>query len=273
MIKITQLKLPIGHKTEDLDKKVCKLLQIPPNKLYGIEILKRSLDARKTPLMYNYQLGVFADEEEKIVKKIKNTDVSLGSLVKYRVPMMGDEALMYPPVVIGAGPAGLFCAYMLAKAGYRPILLERGEAVEERQKKVDHFWETGELDPQSNVQFGEGGAGTFSDGKLNTLVKDNHGRSRFVLNTFVQFGACDDILYESKPHIGTDILIDVVRNMRNEIKNLGGDVRFDSQVTDFRIENGKITALEVNHDQWISTNAVVLAIGHSARDTFEMLLK
>lgn len=272
MIKITQLKLPIEHKMEDLDKKVCKLLQIPPNKLYGIEILKRSLDARKTPLMYNYQLGVFADEEEKIVKKLRNKDVSLGSLVKYRFPKMGEEILKHPPVIIGAGPAGLFCAYMLAKAGYRPILLERGEAVEERQKKVDHFWATGELDIKSNVQFGEGGAGTFSDGKLNTLVKDNHGRSRFVLSTFVEFGACDDILYESKPHIGTDILIDVVRNMRNEIIKLGGDVRFNTQVTDLRIENGEVSALEVNHDQWISTNTAVLAIGHSARDTFEMLL-
>ncbi len=273
MIKITQLKLPIEHKKEDLEKKVCKLLQIPPNKLYGIEILKRSLDARKTPLMYNYQLGVFAEGEEKIVKKIKNKDISLGSLVKYRFPKLGDENLNCPPVVIGAGPAGLFCAYMLAKAGFQPILLERGEAVEERQKKVDHFWNTGELDPQSNVQFGEGGAGTFSDGKLNTLVKDQHGRSRFVLKTFVEYGAKEDILYESKPHIGTDILVGVVRNMRNEIINLGGEIRFNSQVTDMRVEDGKISALQVNDHQWIDTQTAVLAIGHSARDTFQMLLK
>ena len=273
MIKITQLKLPIEHKKEDLEKKVCKLLQIPPSKLYGIEILKRSLDARKSPLMYNYQLGVFADGEEKIVKKIKNKDVSLGNLLKYRFQNMGEDALNESPVIIGAGPAGLFCAYMLAKAGFRPILLERGEAVEERQKKVDHFWATGELDTQSNVQFGEGGAGTFSDGKLNTLVKDNHGRSRFVLKTFVEFGAKDDILYESKPHIGTDILIDVVRNMRNEIIKLGGEIRFNTQVTDFEIENNEIVAVQVNYEQWIETKTVVLAIGHSARDTFETLLE
>ncbi len=273
MIKITQLKLPIEHKKEELEKKVCKLLQIPPTKLYGIEILKRSLDARKTPLMYNYQLGVFADGEEKIVKKVKNKDVILGKQQKYHFPKLGDETMTNPPVIIGAGPAGLFCAYMLAKAGFAPILLERGEAVEDRQKKVDHFWETGKLDIRSNVQFGEGGAGTFSDGKLNTLVKDPSGRGRFVLNTFVEFGAEDDILYESKPHIGTDILIDVVRNMRNEIIRLGGDVRFSSQVTDLRTENGKISAVEVNREQWIETDAVVLAIGHSARDTFEMLLE
>ena len=273
MIKINQLKLPIEHKSEDLNKKVCKLLQITPDKLYGIEIIKRSLDARKTPLMYNYQLGIFAENEEKIVKKIKNKDVTLGNLVKYRFPNMGNEELIHQPVIIGAGPAGLFCAYMLAKAGFRPILLERGEAVEERQKKVDHFWKTGELDTQSNVQFGEGGAGTFSDGKLNTLVKDNHGRSRFVLKTFVEFGAKEDILYESKPHIGTDILIDVVRNMRNEIINLGGEICFNSQVTDLRMEEGKISALQVNGQEWIETSAAVLAIGHSARDTFQLLLE
>ena len=273
MIKINQLKLPIEHKSEDLNKKVCKLLQITPDKLYGIEIIKRSLDARKTPLMYNYQLGIFAENEEKIVKKIKNKDVTLGNLVKYRFPNMGNEQLIHQPVIIGAGPAGLFCAYMLAKAGFRPILLERGEAVEERQKKVDHFWKTGELDTQSNVQFGEGGAGTFSDGKLNTLVKDNHGRSRFVLKTFVEFGAKEDILYESKPHIGTDILIDVVRNMRNEIINLGGEICFNSQVTDLRMEEGKISALQVNGQEWIETSAAVLAIGHSARDTFQLLLE
>lgn len=272
MIKINQLKLPIDHNQEDLEKKVCKLLQIPATKLYGIEILKRSLDARKAPLMYNYQVGVFADGEEKITKKIKNKDVSLGSLVKYCFPKTGEELLLHSPVIIGAGPAGLFCAYMLAKAGFRPILLERGETVEERQKKVDRFWATGELDPQSNVQFGEGGAGTFSDGKLNTLVKDNHGRSRFVLKTFVEFGAKDDILYESKPHIGTDILVNVVRNMRNEIMELGGDIRFNSQVTDLRIENENISAIQVNHEQWMETETIVLAIGHSARDTFRMLL-
>ena len=273
MIKINQLKLPITHKKEDLEKKVCKLLQIPPNKLYGIEILKRSLDARKIPLMYNYQLGVFADGEEKIVKKVKSKDISLGNLVKYRFPNMGEGPLGKRPVIIGAGPAGLFCAYMLANAGFSPILLERGEAVEERQKKVDHFWETGELDTQSNVQFGEGGAGTFSDGKLNTLVKDNHGRSRYVLKTFVEYGAKEDILYESKPHIGTDILIDVVRNMRNEIIRMGGDIRFNTQVTDFQIENGSLCALQINGEEWLETDTAVLAIGHSARDTFQTLLE
>lgn len=273
MIKITQLKLPLEHTSEELEKKVCRLLKLQPSKLQSIEILKRSLDARKKPLMYSYQLGVFADGEEKIVKKAQNRDVMLENPYLYKFPEAGEEALRNPPVIIGAGPAGLFCTYLLARAGFRPILLERGEAVEERRKKVDRFWETGELDPQSNVQFGEGGAGTFSDGKLNTLVKDSHGRSRFVLKTFVSFGAEEDILYESKPHIGTDILVDVVRNMRNEIKRLGGEIHFQSQVTDFSIEEGRLKSLEINHEQWIPADAAVLAIGHSARDTFELLLK
>lgn len=271
MIKITQLKLKIEHKEEDLKKKVCKMLQISPSKIYEIEILKRSLDARKKPLMYNYQLAVFAENEEKIVKRLKNKDIVVGTLPKYRFPKSGMEELKLAPVIIGAGPAGLFCTYMLAKAGFQPILLERGEAVEERQKKVDHFWETGELDTNSNVQFGEGGAGTFSDGKLNTLVKDSHGRGRFVLKTFVEFGAENDILYESKPHIGTDILINVVRNMRNEIRSLGGQIHFNSQVTDLQTTDGKITAIQVNGERWIRTETAVFAIGHSARDTFQML--
>lgn len=273
MIKITQLKLPIGHNDWELEKKVCKLLQISPEKLIKVEILKRSLDARKTPLMYNYQLGVFAEQEEKIVKKLKNKDVILSELKEYQFPESGEEKLSHPPVIVGAGPAGLFCAYELAKAGYRPILLERGEPVEERQKKVEHFWKTGELDPKSNVQFGEGGAGTFSDGKLNTLVKDPHGRSRYVLKTFVGFGAGKDILYESKPHIGTDVLVNVVQNMRNEIRNLGGKIHFCSQLTDLRGENGILQAIEINHQKWLDTQTLVLAIGHSARDTFSMLTK
>ena len=146
--------------------------------------------------------------------------------------MKATSRLTARPVVIGSGPAGLFCAYLLALKGYHPLLVERGAPVRERKKDVDRFWETGVLDTSSNVQFGEGGAGTFSDGKLNTLVKDPAGRNRFVLETFVRFGAPEEILWEQKPHIGTDILINVVENMREEIIRMGGEVRFYSQVTD-----------------------------------------
>lgn len=273
MIKITQLKLPVGHSSEELEKKIGKLLQISPEKLYSVEIIKRSLDARKVPAHYSYQVYVSTENEEKIVKKLRKKEVTLENPVSYKFPEIGNSPLANPPVVIGAGPAGLFCAYQLAKAGFAPILLERGDPVEERQKKVDHFWRTGELDVHSNVQFGEGGAGTFSDGKLNTLVKDPCGRSRYVLKTFVKFGAEADILYESKPHIGTDILTDVVINMRREIERLGGTVRFQSQVTDLCVEQGRLRAVEINGNQWMKADAAVLAIGHSARDTFEMLLK
>lgn len=271
MIKIKQLRLPAGHPKEELSRKVQKLLRISEADIKKIELLKRSLDARKMPVMYSYQLGVYAKDEEKIIKKLKNKEIVLENPVVYGFPKSGDQPLNFSPVVIGAGPAGLFCAYELAKSGYRPLLLERGDAVEERQRKVDSFWQTGRLDPSSNVQFGEGGAGTFSDGKLNTLVKDHAGRSRHVLETFVRFGASEDILYESKPHIGTDVLTGVVRRLREEIICLGGQVRFNSQVTALVLENEKLAALEVNGSETIRCEAAVLAIGHSARDTFEML--
>ena len=196
-------------------------------------IVRRSIDARND-ILYRYKVEVYKPDEvmtEYVLEEYKNV------------------ADAEPVIIIGAGPAGMFAALLLAQHGYRPIVLERGQDVDRRVQAVEGFWHQGLLDPQTNVQFGEGGAGTFSDGKLNTLVKDNHGRSRFVLKTFVEFGAKEDILYESKPHIGTDILIDVVRNMRNEIISLGGDIRFNTQVTDIRVENEQITAVQVRARQ------------------------
>ena len=169
------------------------------------------------------------------------------------------------------GPAGLFCGLALARKGYRPILLERGEDVDTRTERVAKFWKTGELNPSSNVQFGEGGAGTFSDGKLNTLVKDTFGRNREVLRILTEFGADPSICYANKPHIGTDVLSHIVKSIRKEIESLGGQVRFLSQVTDFEITEGKLTAVTVNNTERIPVQAAVAAIGHSARDTFETL--
>lgn len=179
--------------------------------------------------------------------------------------------LSHRPVIIGAGPAGLFCAYFLAMHGYQPVLLERGKDVDAREQDVEHFWATGELNPESNVQFGEGGAGTFSDGKLNTLVKDKDGKGRKVLEVFVECGAQEAILYENKPHIGTDVLKKVVRTMREKIISMGGEVRFQSQVTDICTENGRLKGVEINHGEILPCEAAVLAIGHSARNTFQML--
>ena len=268
MLRISQLKLPVTHTQEQLEKKLLKMLRISRKDLGQYYIRKRSLDARKKPeLYYVYSIDVEVKNEERVLKSMKGKVQKVSSR-PYSVPEHGTERLSDRPVIIGSGPAGLFCAYLLAREGYRPLIIERGAPVRERRKDVEKFWETGVLDPSSNVQFGEGGAGTFSDGKLNTLVKDPAGRNRFVLETFVKFGAPEDILWEQKPHIGTDILIDVVETMRREIEKMGGEFRFHSQVTDL-IPEEKV--LIINDEEKIRAGAAVLAIGHSARDTFYML--
>ncbi|MDE7429732.1 MAG: FAD-dependent oxidoreductase, partial [Lachnospiraceae bacterium] len=188
----------------------------------------------------------------------------------YSFPVSGDRELSHRPIIVGTGPEGLFCGYMLAKAGYQPLLLERGQDVKTRLMDVERFWQDGILNPASNVQFGEGGAGTFSDGKLTTSVKDPCGRQREVLRIFVEAGAPEEILYHAKPHIGTDILCRVVENLRNKITAWGGEVRFASQVTSLLCENDKILGVEAAGER-IDTDVVVLAVGHSARDTFQML--
>lgn len=189
----------------------------------------------------------------------------------YVFPKPGTLPLSHRPVVVGSGPSGIFCAWYLARAGYRPLVLERGEEAEKRRETVDRFWKNGILDPESNVQFGEGGAGTFSDGKLNTLVKDSFGRNREVLKRFVEAGADPEILYQHKPHLGTDVLVDIVQTMRHQIEEMGGSFRFRAKATDLKIENGHLTGVEINHKEILPAEICVLAIGHSARDTFFIL--
>ena len=285
MIRISQLKLPVTHKKSDLEKKIYTTLKISSSDLLDWHIEKKSLDARKKPdLFYVYTIAANVANEKRIIKKNRNKNITIKEENDtYHCTPTGTQALTYRPVVIGSGPAGLFCGYALARMGYRPILLERGASMEERQKDVQDFWETGKLNPESNVQFGEGGAGTFSDGKLNTLVHDTHNRGKEVLRLFVKYGAPESILYDAKPHIGTDILAKVVKNIREAIISMGGEVRFHTKVTGIRtkrnIDFSDEPALAMLHledtrtkiGEDLLTDVAVLAIGHSARDTFGLL--
>ena len=274
MLRINQVKIKIGHTQEQLHRKTAELLHIAVQELLEIKIIRQSIDARRKPeIFYSYSLDVKVKNEAKILHRFKGREnlVSVSKPVTYSFPVPGPKRSLFPVVIVGMGPAGLFCGYFLALHGYRPVLLERGKCVEERRRDVEAFWEKGYLDPTSNVQFGEGGAGTFSDGKLNTLVRDRQGRNGAVLETLVRFGAKKSICYEAKPHLGTDVLKDVVRNMRNEIVRLGGEVRFKSLVTDIEIRDSKVTGVVINGEERIPCGQLVLACGHSARDTFSML--
>lgn len=289
MIQITQMKLPPDHTRQDMKQKIARLLKVAETEITEFEVIRRSVDARKKPeLFFVYTVWVTVKRERTVIRKAGNRNITQITPVYYQLPasklsnvppasLTGSSKAGQcggrRPVVVGSGPAGLFCGLSLARQGLCPLILERGRAVEERVRDVEAFWQGGPLDPESNVQFGEGGAGTFSDGKLNTLVKDPEGRGRAVLQIFVAAGADPDILYMQKPHIGTDVLRDVVRQIRNEILSLGGEIRFRACVTDLLTENGRLTGLKINGQEYLETRTAVLAIGHSARDTFEMLYR
>lgn len=273
MIRITQLKLPVGHKPEQLQRKIAKMLKCKEDSL-TYEIIRQSLDARhKEDKKFVYTVDVKVAGENKILHKVHNNNIMLINKKEYQFPTPGSERLNHAPVVVGSGPAGLFCAWYLARAGYRPLVLERGQEAQKRKETVDRFWKDGVLDPDSNVQFGEGGAGTFSDGKLNTLVKDPNGRNHEVLKRFVEAGAPKEIIYQQKPHLGTDVLIGIVETMRHQIEEMGGSFRFGAKVTDLCIEQGRLGAVEINNEEKIPAEVCVLALGHSARDTVFMLHK
>lgn len=272
MIQINQLKLPVTHTEEELKQKISKTLRLKKQQKFTYEILRQSLDARKkNEKKFVYSILVSVKDEQQILNKVVNKNVMSTNWQRYQFPGCGEKPLRHRPVIIGSGPAGLFCGYMLAVHGYRPLILERGEDVHSRQKKVEAFWDSGILDENCNVQFGEGGAGTFSDGKLNTLVKDPAGRNREVLRIFVECGAPKEILYQQKPHLGTDLLITIVENLRRKIQECGGEVRFSSQMTDIRFENNQMLSIEINNNETLPAELLVLALGHSARDTFSML--
>lgn len=269
MIRITQIKISIDEPVSKVKSLVLKKLRLQESDLLDYRIYKESIDARhRGEIDFIYTVDIKLKDEARILsKKIKN--VSLAPELDYVNPVIGSKKMLHRPVVIGFGPAGMFAALLLAQNGYRPIVLERGQAVDERVKSIDKFWLEGKLNPKSNVQFGEGGAGTFSDGKLTSRVRDLRGRK--VLEEFVQAGAPEDILYKAHPHVGTDLLRDIVKNIRKQIIELGGEVHFDAQVEEFLIEDEQLQAVKLADGNIIKTNQAILAIGHSARDTFSEL--
>ena len=281
MLRINQIKITLKdildltreQEIALLSKKASKILK--GSKIQALTIIKKSIDARdKQNLLYIYSVDVICEDEKNILKKVHNKDIMLTNSKKYQFPFHCTNSKSLSPVIIGAGPAGYFCGLYLARAGFKPIIIERGKTVEERMLDVEAFW-SGEkpINPSSNVSFGEGGAGTFSDGKLNTGIKDKNNRIEAVLSDFVSFGASEDITYLNKPHIGTDVLCTVMSNMRNEIIRLGGEIQFQTTFVDYKRTSDSIKiCLESNNERYTyDTNALILAVGHSARDTFHML--
>lgn len=268
MIRLTNLKLSIEQeKNEALPKLIAKSLKISVEKIIDYSIFKESIDARKQDMIYfTYTVDVQLDEKQE--KYLIEKEFAQTPELNYKYPQKGEVPLQKPPVIVGSGPAGLFCTLILAQLGYNPILIERGEDVDKRTESVKAFWEEGKLNPESNVQFGEGGAGTFSDGKLTTLIKDK--RCRKILEEMVAAGAPKEILYSYKPHVGTDILKGVIKKLREHIIQRGGQVLFGTKLEDLIIEDGIITAIHTNKGI-VETDVLVLALGHSARDTFQML--
>ena len=264
MIRVRQVKIKLGEE-DNLENEVAKKLHVKTSEILNVTIVKKSLDARrKDDIHYVYEVDVEVLSPSKILNKNHSKDIFLAPTEEYKLPPMGKEKLSSRPIIVGSGPCGLICAYMLAKEGYFPIVIERGEKVEDRMESVSKFWDTGVLNPNSNVQFGEGGAGTFSDGKLNTMVKDKFFRGKKVFSIFVEHGAPPEIMYLQKPHIGTDLLQHVVKNIRNSIIRLGGEFRYSACLTDIFVQDGKVVGIEINGKEQISCSLLVLAIGPPA---------
>ncbi len=273
MLRLTEIKLPIEHPEGEIEAAILKRLDIPAERLIRYVVFKRGVDARKkSHILFIYTLDVELRDEVEVLARFGNDPhVKPAPDTGYHFVAQAPQNPASRPIVIGMGPAGLFAGLLLAQMGFRPLILERGKAVRERTKDTFGLWRQGVLNPESNVQFGEGGAGTFSDGKLYSQIKDPRHLGRKVLEEFVKAGAPEEILYVSHPHIGTFRLVGMVEKMRETIQSLGGEIRFESRVDEIEIDDGKVCGVVLGSGERIATNHLVLAIGHSARDTFEML--
>jgi len=281
MLRITEIKLPIEnaqsliHQTDEIKAALLKRLEIAESDLIHFDIFKRGVDARKShAILYVYSLDVEVKNEEKILAKFrKDAHIKPAPDTSYKYVATTEVAPQARPVIVGFGPAGIFSALILAQSGFKPIVLERGKEVRKRTQDTWGLWRKSTLNPESNVQFGEGGAGTFSDGKLYSQIKDPKHYGRKVIQEFVKAGAPEEIMYVSHPHIGTFRLVGMVEEMRKTITELGGEIRFESRVDDIEIENNQVQAVVLQTGERLVTNHLVLAVGHSARDTFEMVHK
>ena len=279
MLRLTEIKLPLDHAPDAIRAAVLKRLRIPSSDLVSVEVFKRAHDARKkSAIVFIYSLDVTVRDESQILKRFAgDSHIRVSPDMEYRFVARAPEHLKHRPIVIGAGPCGLFAGLILAQMGFRPLILDRGKVVRERTKDTWGLWRRSVLNPESNVQFGEGGAGTFSDGKLYSQIKDPRLLGRKVLTEFVKAGAPDEILTEAHPHIGTFRLVTMVESLRETIESLGGEYRFESRVDDLDIElrsgERRVRGVGLSDGTHLAADHVVLAPGHSARDTFEMLLK
>ena len=273
MLRLTEIKLPLNHDENAINAAILQKLALKPEQLHSVTVFKRGFDARKkSDIQLIYTLDIEVDNEAALLKKFaKDQHVKPSPDTSYKFVAKAPVTLTERPIVIGLGPCGLFAGLLLAQMGFKPIILERGKEVRERTKDTFGFWRGKELNPESNVQYGEGGAGTFSDGKLYSQVKDPKHYGRKVMSEFVAAGAPDEIMYVSKPHIGTFKLVAMVEKMRANIIELGGEIRFSTRVDDVLLTDGAVTGLQLSTGETLPCRHVVLAVGHSARDTFEML--